>query len=103
MTFKQKVLYIISKIPAGNVLSYGQIASLAGSPRSARQVGWILFAKDGAGLKVPWWRVVNSKGYLSIHGNLEATKEDQKMLLMAEGVEINENFVLDIKKYSQKI
>ncbi len=42
MTFHEKAINIIKKVPEGKVASYGQIALLAGSPRSARQVSWIL-------------------------------------------------------------
>jgi methylated-DNA-protein-cysteine methyltransferase-like protein len=102
ISFKQKVLSNISKIPRGKVMSYGQVAAVSGNPRCARQVGWILSGKDGAGLKVPWWRVVNSKGYLSIRGNIDATKEEQKMLLEAEGIFVSNDLTLDINKYGYK-
>ncbi len=48
---------------------------------------------------VPWWRVVNSHGYLSINGNWDATKETQCSLLMKEGVEVSEAFVVDMGRF----
>ena len=51
---------------------------------------------------VPWWRVVNNRGLISIKGNWTATKELQKNLLMKEGIEVDENFVLDIEQYRFK-
>ncbi len=85
-------------IPKGKVASYSQIAAYAGLPRAAREVGWILNGIEDAE-DVPWWRVVNKKGYLSIRGNLTADKELQKKLLENEGIEVGEDFTLDIKKY----
>ncbi len=91
-SFRDEVICIVKSIPKGKVLSYGAVASMAGSPRAARQVGFILRQADPGTL--PWWRVVNSKGQISIKGNFEASKQLQKELLEAEGVAINENFML---------
>jgi len=95
--FKQKVIDIVSLVPPGKVASYGQIALYIGVPRAARQVGWIL-RQIGAETNIPWWRVINQKGFISIKGNLTADKDLQKKLLDAEGVEVDE-FKLDMKKY----
>jgi len=96
--FKQNVIAYISAVPKGKVVSYGQVAAASGSPRAARQVGGILRALP-AESKVPWWRVVNRDGYLSIKGNWEATQELQKQLLKKENVEVSSGFVVDMKKY----
>ncbi len=40
--FKEKVFEAITKVPKGSVVSYGQVAAMAGSPRAAREVGWVL-------------------------------------------------------------
>lgn len=99
--FKENVLKFVSKIPKGKVSSYGKIAALSGSPRAARQVGGILRA-FGTNQKLPWWRVVNSKGEISIKGNWEAGKELQKQLLLKEGVSVDNNFQINLKKYEHK-
>src|SRR5438105_160774 len=65
--FKQKIIEVIRLVPHGKVVSYGQVAAYVGVPRAARQVGWILNQSEGK-LDLPWWRVVNNKGYLSIRG-----------------------------------
>lgn len=96
--FKERVLKIIAAIPRGKVMSYGQVAAVAGSPRAARQVGGILRHYDGND-NLPWWRVVNSAGHISIKRNFEATPARQKRLLEAEGVEVSPEFSLDISKY----
>lgn len=99
--FKDKVFEIIKKVPKGAVVSYGQVAAYAGAPRAAREVGWVLRTLPEDTL-VPWWRVVNNQGVLSIKGNLHSTKEKQKELLEAEGVAISDEFELDMSKYRFK-
>ena len=94
--FKQKVLKIVKLIPKGKVASYGQIALYADFPRGARQVGGIL--KQSAE-SVPWWRVINRDGLISIKGNWNADKNLQKKLLEAENIEVSDDFVVDMKKY----
>jgi methylated-DNA-protein-cysteine methyltransferase-like protein len=96
--FKQTVLTIIASIPKGKVMSYGQIAAHAGSPRAARQVGGILRASSDSD-RLPWWRVLNNEGRITIKGNWFATKELQKSLLEKEGIIVNKDFKLDIERY----
>jgi methylated-DNA-protein-cysteine methyltransferase related protein len=57
--FKDKVLNIVMLIPKGKVVSYGQIATMGGVPRAARQIGWVMHSHGGI---TPWWRVVNNEG-----------------------------------------
>lgn len=100
LSFKQRVIDIIRLIPHGKVVSYGQIALYAGLPRAAREVGWILKAsKDD----MPWWRVLNNSGRISIEGNWEADKTLQSKLLSAEDIVVREDFTLDIEKYRWRI
>lgn len=96
--FKTSVIAFVKNIPRGQVASYGQVAAAAGSPRAARQVGGILRAL-GPDSGVPWWRVINNRGEISIKGNWEATKELQRQLLMQEGIKVGSNFMIDINKY----
>jgi methylated-DNA-protein-cysteine methyltransferase-like protein len=97
--FKEKVIEIIRLVPHGKVVSYGQVAVYAGVPRAAREVGWILNGTEGQHIDLPWWRVVNNKGYLSIRGASSNDKSLQKKLLEAEGIEISDEFELEIEKY----
>jgi methylated-DNA-protein-cysteine methyltransferase-like protein len=99
--FRARVLYFIKKVPPGKVVSYGQVAAAAGSPRAARQVGGIL-RTVGEADGIPWWRVVNNKGVISIKGNWTANKEQQRNLLAQEGIEISENFTIDMVRYRYK-
>lgn len=95
--FKKMVIDLVRIIPPGKVVSYGQIALLIGLPRAARQVGWTL-RQIGAEANIPWWRVVNQKGRISIDGNLHADKQLQSKLLEADGIEVND-FQVDMKRY----
>ena len=82
--FKKRVEEIVSRIPTGRVMTYGQLASLAGSPRAARIVGGTAHYGDPS---LPWHRVVNKKGGLAsgYHGGRQTQKEH----LEAEGVACN--------------
>ena len=98
MNFRDKVFAAVKKVPKGKVVSYGQVAAYCGSPRASRQVGWMLHTLDGTN-QVPWWRVVNNAGKISIKGNFLSTPEEQKNFLQSEGVIISEQFTFDIEKY----
>ena len=86
--FTDDVVKIIAGIPRGKVMSYGAIATLAGSPRAARQVVRILHSLTSK-YDLPWYRVVNSKGEIAFK-TADAFAE-QKKLLEEEGVEISAN------------
>ncbi len=98
-SFKDRVVAFVQKIPKGKVASYGQVAAATGSPRAARQVGAILRNLDVADGKIPWWRVLNNQGIISIKGNWTATKELQKSLLMKDGIMVSFNLTIDINKH----
>jgi methylated-DNA-protein-cysteine methyltransferase-like protein len=100
--FKEKVIQIIRLVPYGKVVSYGQVAAYAGMPRAAREVGWILNGTNEFA-EVPWWRVVNNKGFLSIRGNQTADKELQKKLLQAEGIVVSDDFEIDMEVYRYRM
>lgn len=95
--FKKQVYKVVSMIPYGTVASYGQVALYVGVPRGARQVGWMLNALEDH-THLPWWRVVNNQGRISIKGSTHDALE-QKERLLAEGVEVSDELDFDIKKY----
>ncbi len=66
-TFPQRVWQIVASIPEGCVTTYGEVARLAGSPRAARQVGGVL-RRLPEGSTLPWHRVVNRHGAISLTG-----------------------------------
>ncbi len=98
MTFKQAVMKQVSKVPKGKLVSYGQVAAACGNPRAARQVGWALHTLDGHNT-VPWWRVINTQGYISIKGNFYSTPLAQKKLIEDEGIPVSKDFKIDLEKY----
>lgn len=85
---KETVIYtIIASIPKGCVVSYGQVAALAGYPNNARLVGRLLkeMPKDST---IPWHRVVNSQGKIAfVQGS--AQYQTQREKLLSEGVTFN--------------
>lgn len=81
--FTEKVIFIIKNIPEGKVISYGQVAALAGNYKAARQVAWIL-KKFSDRESLPWNRVVNSKGKISMPPHRGGIV--QKGMLENEGV-----------------
>lgn len=99
LTFRKKVYLAVSKIPKGKVATYSQIAVAAESPKGARAVGQALHFLDDD--TVPWWRVVNSKGEISLRCE-EHPKSLQKALLENDGVQVGKGYKLDLKKYIVK-
>lgn len=67
--FTEEVIRIIKHIPRGKVMTYGQIAGEAGSPRGARQVVRILHSMSEK-YELPWHRVMNAKGELPNIGGM---------------------------------
>ena len=95
--FTKSVVRVVRAIPSGQVVSYGQVAAYVGVPRAARQVGWTLRQLEGG--DIPWWRVINNAGRISIKGNLYNDANSQRDHLQDEGVEVGKDFSVDIKKY----
>jgi methylated-DNA-protein-cysteine methyltransferase related protein len=96
--FAARVERVVRHIPRGRVATYGQVAALAGAPRAARMVGWVLHASHR---DVPWQRVINREGQLSIQHEV-LTAAFQARLLRKEGVKIRERddaFSVDLKKF----
>jgi methylated-DNA-protein-cysteine methyltransferase related protein len=97
--FTQKVIDIIQKIPEGRVMTYGQIAACAGSPRAARQVVRILHSMSNKH-RLPWHRVINSKGQVAIKD--DGLYNEQILALQLEGVVVSEDGIVDLEKYQLK-
>ncbi len=99
MNFREKTFQVVNQIPKGKVATYGQVAALAGSHRAARQVGWSLASLGLNEQKIPWWRVVDRKGYLSIRGDDPEAKIEQRSLLEEEGIEVSDELIIDLERY----
>ena len=86
----------VRRVPEGKIATYGQIARLAGKC-SARQVGYAMAAlQDGAG--VPWHRIINSQGRISLRTGSEG-HHLQRILLEAEGIVFPEDDKIDLARY----
>ena len=94
--FTEAVVEIIRNIPEGKVMTYGQIAGLAGSSRAARQVVRILHSMSRKH-RLPWHRVINAKGQIALQE--DESYNEQWMSLEAEGVQVGLNGVIDLEKY----
>ena len=80
--FTERVINIIKSIPIGKVMSYGQIAKVAGSPRGARQVVRILHSMSEK-YKLPWHRVINAKGEIVMED--EESAYSQRAIVRSRG------------------
>ena len=96
--FNQKVYLKVSKIPHGKIATYGQIADLIYAYGKARQVGWALRRLELPST-IPWHRVINSKGEITMSLSRKGTDWIQKELLIKEGIKFNSKMKIDFKKY----
>ena len=82
-----RIYAAVRRVPRGRVATYGQIAALAGLPGHARQVGYALHALPST-TAVPWHRVINAKGEVSLR-SVQGYDQEQRLRLEREGVEFN--------------
>jgi methylated-DNA-protein-cysteine methyltransferase-like protein len=95
----RSVWKVVGEIPPGHVLTYGEVARLAGLPGAARRVGQAL-RRAPRRLKLPWHRVVNAQGRISLpqdSGGYQA----QKDRLESEGV-VFLNGKIDLERYGYR-
>ena len=93
----QQIYDVVSRIPVGKVATYGQIATLAGYPGQARQVGYALNALPND-LDVPWQRVINAKGQISPRAN-PIFEEIQQQILESEGIYFDPRGCVNLSNY----
>jgi methylated-DNA-protein-cysteine methyltransferase related protein len=89
---------IVRQIPPGKVATYGQVAELAGLPRQARLVGYALF-KVAPADQVPWQRVINAQGEISLSPQRYGADDLQRLLLEDEGVQFSPAGKVNLKQY----
>ena len=87
-SFDRRVADVVSRIPPGQLATYGQIADLTGAYGCARQVGWAL-RRLALPSQVPWHRVVNAQGRISMSLSREGSDWIQRELLLQEGVPVD--------------
>lgn len=95
--FTLRVIEVIENIPWGKVLTYGQVAELAGNPKAARQVSRILHSCS-AKYNLPWHRVINSSGKISF--KQKYAHDQQRSLLEKEGIKFSKSGTVDLDLYS---
>lgn len=94
----RQILEVIALIPYGKVATYGQIAKLAGIPKHARLVGYVLKHLDQESC-IPWHRVINSQGKISVMRINEKGENIQQQLLADEGIYLLNNKI-NLKVFS---
>jgi methylated-DNA-protein-cysteine methyltransferase-like protein len=99
-SFADQVYALVRRIPRGRAVSYGGVAAMLGSPRAARGVGTALGALP-ADHDVPWWRVVNRNGEISIKGE-PGLAALQRSLLTREGVRFDARGRIDWHRFGWK-
>ncbi|MHB8191704.1 MAG: MGMT family protein [Bellilinea sp.] len=95
ITYQQAVYNIVRQIPRGTVASYGQVARIAGGGISARMVGYALAALPPS-TNVPWQRVINSQGKISLPG---FGRVMQEKLLREEGIVFGPDGRIDFDEF----
>ena len=96
--FDERVWHAVSLIPPGHLATYGQVADWIGAWGCARQVGWAL-RRLSLPSEVPWQRVVNSKGRISMSLSREGSDWMQRQLLIAEGIPVDAEGRLPLKRF----
>jgi methylated-DNA-protein-cysteine methyltransferase-like protein len=102
--FEQRVWEFVRRVPLGKVVTYGRVAEEIGAPSGVDDetyktygARWVGSAMAGSPADVPWQRVVNAQGRISIRkGTLHLR---QKALLVAEGVEFDARDRIDLDRF----
>jgi methylated-DNA-protein-cysteine methyltransferase-like protein len=90
-----QIYEVVRQVPPGRVASYGQIAEIVGVGCDARMVGYAMASAPEGG-DVPWQRIVNRQGKISLPGQ---GGEIQRMRLEAEGVEFDARGRIDLERF----
>ena len=100
--FNHQVWDIVRQVPAGRVATYGQIARMMPPPEGVDEKAYRVFGPRWVGSAmakcpedVPWQRVINSKGEISVRPGAE----HQRQLLEGEGVQFNERGRIDLQVF----
>jgi len=96
LTIFARVHALVASIPRGQVATYGQLSALIGGRLTPVGIGWALRACDQ---KIPWHRVINSKGGISTEGSSPGLQRD---LLESEGVPFRSDGTVDLARCQWK-
>jgi len=96
--YRERVYKIVRRIPAGHVMTYGQIAELLGEGYTPRTVGFVMHASPEG---TPWHRVLNAQGACST-GPIVLPHDKQQRMLESEGVVFDKNLRCDLQTFLWK-
>ena len=94
----ERIYRAVRKVPRGKVTTYGAIARMAGLPRQARLVGYALSAL-GSSSTLPWHRIINAQGRLSLERAGRASGLTQRIRLEREGVKVDAGGRVSLKRF----
>lgn len=97
--YRERVYKIVRRIPAGRVMTYGQIAYLLGEGYTPRTVGFVMHGADES--NTPWHRVINSQGKCST-GRVVLPSDKQQRMLENEGVKFDKSGRCDLETFLWK-
>lgn len=93
--YRERVYEIVRRIPAGRVMTYGQIAEILGEGYTPRTIGFVMHAAE---VNDPWQRVINAQGACST-GRVLLPLDRQQRMLEAEGVVFDARGRCDLARY----
>ena len=93
--YRERVYRVVRSIPAGRVMTYGQLAEILGEGYTPRTIGFVMHGSDD---RTPWHRVINAQGGCST-GRIALPSDKQQRMLAAEGVEFNQRGRCDLQRY----
>jgi methylated-DNA-protein-cysteine methyltransferase-like protein len=94
--YRERVYWLVRRIPKGRVMTYGQVAEVLGEGYTARTVGYVMHGADSE--SVPWQRVINAQGKCST-GKFTLPVNLQQSILENEGVKFDAKGKCDLKEY----
>lgn len=97
VTFYTAVYDLVRRVPRGRVMTYGDVALALGAPMAPRAVGYALHNLP-TGTDVPWWRIINVRGEISLKGR-GAQADLQREILESEGVGFSAEGRTDLRHY----
>jgi len=97
-----KIYAVVRRIPSGRVTTYGSVARIAGLAGHARQVGYALAALP-TGTTVPWHRVINAQGRLSLERDGRSSGTTQRIRLSREGVTVDAGARVSLARFGWRI
>lgn len=97
-----RIYAVVRRVPHGRVTTYGAVARIAGLPGHARQVGYALSALP-TGTSVPWHRVINAQGKLSLERVGSSSGTTQRIRLVREGVLVNAGGKVSLTQFGWRV